>query len=430
MNEFETAPLPSDRPKAEVPVAHASETLTEPPIIDHDAAAHVPPPEPERAATGTAPQPAPVVRRGGGSNLLTVVLFLLLAGGLYYVWSTPNPNAAANGDQALATLRHQVQAQADQVGQASTQMQTLTQQVQGLSDRVDKLEKSVAAVATQAAAAPAPAAPAADTGDLGKRIDDLSARVEALANRPVPAAPAPEAPSAPPDSAAASQAGQQAAQQAVAELGQKLDQSLAAQNAKLEQALAAANARVDQLVAQQKAADDTLAGRLDKVEQGAGQVESTADRAARLARVQAAGVALDAGDKLGAIPGAPPALARFADTAPPTEAALREAFPAVSAHAREVSRPDLSRKSFLERTLSRLQQSVTVRQGDDVLVGDPAAGVLADAETKVQNADLAGAVKVLGHLHGPAAQAVQGWVDQANALVAARQALAAMAVHP
>jgi hypothetical protein len=275
----------------------------------------------------------------------------------------------------------------------------------------------------------------ADSGDLTKRVDDLSARLEALANRPAPAATGPAADGgSAADSAAASQAGQQAgqqaAQQAVADLGQKLDQTLAAQNSKLEQALAAANARLEELATQQKSADDTLTGRLDKLEQGAGQVESTADRAARLARVQAAGVALDAGDKLGVIPGAPPALARFADTPPPTEAALREAFPAIAAHAREVSRPDLSQKSFLERTLSRLQQSVTVRQGDDVLVGDPAAGVLADAETKVQNADLAGAVKVLGRLHGPAAQAVQGWVDQANSLVAARQALAAMAVHP
>jgi hypothetical protein len=146
--------------------------------------------------------------------------------------------------------------------------------------------------------------------------------------------------------------------------------------------------------------------------------------------VQSAEVALQAGEKLGAIPNAPPALARFADTPPPTEAALREAFPAVAAHAREVSRPDLSQKTFLERTLSRLQQSVTVRQGDDVLVGDPAAGVLADAESKLQNDDLQGTVRTLGHLGGPAAQAVQGWVEQANALLAARDALAAMAARP
>ena len=49
--------------------------------------------------------------------------------------------------------------------------------------------------------------------------------------------------------------------------------------------------------------------------------------ARRIAQVQAAAMALDAGQKLGDLPGAPPALARFADAAPPTEAALRLAFP-------------------------------------------------------------------------------------------------------
>jgi hypothetical protein len=43
---------------------------------------------------------------------------------------------------------------------------------------------------------------------------------------------------------------------------------------------------------------------------------------------------------------------------------------------------------------------------------------------------LAGAVKILARLHGPAAQAVQAWVDQAQSLLAAREALAGMAARP
>jgi hypothetical protein len=115
--------------------------------------------------------------------------------------------------------------------------------------------------------------------------------------------------------------------------------------------------------------------------------------------------------------------------APPTEAALRESFPALAAHARAVSQPPTANKSFLQRALARLQESVTVRQGNDVLVGDPAAGVLADAEVKVQNGDLAGAVHTLQALQGPAAAAMAGWVDQAQSLLAARAALASLAAR-
>ena len=428
MNEFETAPPPSDRPSAPADLPR-SPHAPQPPIIDHDERANVPPSGPQPKAP-PHPAPQPPAKRGGGSNLLTVFLFLVTAGGLYYVWAYPQPypQPADSGD-AVAALKHQVQTQGEQSTQSATQVQTLVQQVQTLSDRVDKLEKTVAATATQAAATPAPTA---DLGDLPKRLDDLTARVDTLANRPAAPAPTPTAETTPPPAPApdtgalqqaaqqaGQQAGQQAAQQAVTDLTQKL-----------EQALATANARLDQVATQQKSTEDALAGRMDKLEQGAGQVETTADRAARLGRVQAAEVALQAGNKLGAIQGAPPALARFADTAPPTEAALREAFPAIAAHAREVSRPDVSRETFLQRTLARLEQSVTVRQGDDVLVGDPAAGVLADAESKVQNADLAGAVKILARLHGPAAQAVQAWVDQAQSLLAAREALAGMAARP
>ncbi|MFZ8417732.1 hypothetical protein ACO1L7_14715, partial [Staphylococcus aureus] len=84
-------------------------------------------------------------------------------------------------------------------------------------------------------------------------------------------------------------------------------------------------------VAQAGQAADALGQRVQKLEQGAGQVESAAGRAARLTRVQAAVMALQAGEKLGDIPDAPPALARFAAAAPPTEAGLRETFPEVAA---------------------------------------------------------------------------------------------------
>ena len=391
-------------------------------------------------------------RRGGaGGTIFTLFLFLLLAGGLYYVWTNPKGPDDSN---ALGTVQRQVQTQGQTVGQQTSQLQGLTQQLQTLTDRVDKLEKAVAAAQVVAAAAPqapsqaSPAAPP-DLGDLPQRVDALSAKVEALANQPAPApapAPAPVA-VAPADNgaeeqalAALSQRVQQieaadrtALGQLQAQQKEALDQTQAQQKAALDQAQAQQKAAIDQsqaaVLAEQKSAIRQIDGRLSKLEQGAGTVEDAASRATRLERVQAAVVALQAGQKLGDIPGAPPALARFADKAPPTEAALRESFPALAAHVRDVSQPNTAHKTFLQRTLARLQESVTVRQGDDVLVGDPAAGVLSDAELRVQNGDLAGAVQRLDALNGPAATAMAGWVDQARALVAARAALANLAAR-
>ena len=170
-----------------------------------------------------------------------------------------------------------------------------------------------------------------------------------------------------------------------------------------------------------------LETRVGKLEQGAGQARSVAQDASRAIRIEAAQAALAAGQPLGALPDAPPALARFATVAPPTEAALREDFPRVAAAARAASQPDLSHRSFLDRALARVQQSVTVRRGDHVLVGDPASGVLSRAQEAVNAGDLKGAADRLEGLNGPAAAATRDWVAQVHALLAARASLAAMA---
>jgi hypothetical protein len=146
-------------------------------------------------------------------------------------------------------------------------------------------------------------------------------------------------------------------------------------------------------------------------------------RVARVAQIEAARAALDAGRPLGALPGAPPALARFATTAPPTEAALRLAFPAASRAALAVSRPSTAGQPLLDRLWTRAQNLVTVRQGDRVILGDPAAAPLAKAAARLHAGDLAGAVAALGALEGPAATAMAPWRDQAQAVLAARAAL-------
>lgn len=343
-----------------------------------------PPPPPDRGKP-------PATRRGGGG--FAVLLTLLLCGGLgaagYYAWTHPSPEAA----QRIDAVAQQAQAAADQAS-------AMSQQIQALAARVDRLEK-----APPPAPAPAAAPVVGDLGDLPKRVDDLAAKVEALANRPEPP-PTPAPTPGPTDSGAS--------QQALADLTQRVSQAFDAQKT----AVDALSARLDQ-----------LAPRIGALEQGVGKQKGTAVEIARLARIEAALVSLQDGKPLGVVAGAPPEVARFATVAPPTEASLREIFPALADHAQAVSRPDLSGRSFWQRTLTRLQSAVTVRQGPDVLVGDPAAGILSDARQRVQDGDLSGAVTVLRQLTGPAAAAMQGWVAQASALVAARAALADLAAH-
>ena len=72
---------------------------------------------------------------------------------------------------------------------------------------------------------------------------------------------------------------------------------------------------------------------------------------------------------------------------------------------------------------------MTVRQGDRVILGDPAAAPLATAAARLHAGDLAGAVAALGALEGPAAAAMAPWRDQAQAVLAARAALDAAAAN-
>jgi len=153
------------------------------------------------------------------------------------------------------------------------------------------------------------------------------------------------------------------------------------------------------------------------------------DRAMRIGRLDAASIALAAGRPLGPIPDAPPALARFATIAPPTEAGLRLAFDAASQAALKVSQPDTEDKPFLDRVMARLQDSrlITVREGDRVLVGNSAATTLVHARTLLDAGDLDGAVTAVSAMTGPPAEKMAAWLADAKSLREAREALVALA---
>ena len=169
--------------------------------------------------------------------------------------------------------------------------------------------------------------------------------------------------------------------------------------------------------------------RLGALQQQSSKVQSALQTAQRLARLNAARAALDTGEPLGPIDGAPPALAAFADKAPPTEAALRLAFPKAAQAALTAAGQQPEGATFGQRVLNRAQSLITVREGNKVLVGDPAAGLLADAEQKLDAGDLPAAVADVSQLTGPPAQAMAGWLDQARALLAARASLHDLMAH-
>ena len=424
MNENDpdaAAPEPSTRPPASL-----FDPAPQPPLIEH---AEPPPPEPV------------VMRktRGGTPLPLTLLLIAALGGAGYWAWSHPKPDTQS----AIEGVRGQ-----------------LAQQLQAITTRVDTLEKQPQGASPDASA------------ELAKKLEDLAGKVTALGARQDQmaaqadkaaellaqknAAPPESAP--PPDNTAqqvpALTAGQQAADTGHNGAGQSLDDKLNAEKTAFDQAqseqrdalatLTQRLAKLEQIAAQPAPApDDTaqkaaatasaavgvLNARVAKLEQGAGQTAGAVRDASLAVRITAAEAALSAGQPLGDLPGAPPALARFATQSPPTEDALRAAFPDMAEHARAISQPVVENRSFLDRLLARAQQSLVVRRGDHVIVGDPAAGILSHAQDQVTAGDLKGAAETLGALQGPAAGAVENWVGQARALLDARAALATLAAH-
>jgi hypothetical protein len=264
--------------------------------------------------------------------------------------------------------------------------------------------------------APPPVAPQSDA--LARQVAELQARVAGMAQRPAPDAASLESRLAaleqrPPQPAPAPDLGGLASQVAALEQRQPPD-------------IAPLRAQLSALASQDQAALGNLSHRVDTDEARLSVLENAVGRATRAEAVR---IALESGQKLGAVPGVPPALARFADTNPPTETQLRFAFPQAARNALAASRPATEGKPLLTRLWLRAQDLVTVRQGDQVLVGDPVAGVLNRAREAVNGGDLAGAVTAVGSLSGPAAAAMAGWLAQARSLLEARAALAAWAAQ-
>ena len=171
--------------------------------------------------------------------------------------------------------------------------------------------------------------------------------------------------------------------------------------------LDALSGRVDALSAHDREALDDLGHRLDvddarlaALDHAQALMTVMAKQIALRTRIQAAQAALAAGQPLGELPDAPPAVARFAAANPPTEASLRQSYAAAERAALAASRQDTDAKPLVERLLA--QTGMIVRQGDRVLIGDSAISVLARAHTALDAGDLSGAVAAVSGLSGRA----------------------------
>lgn len=170
-------------------------------------------------------------------------------------------------------------------------------------------------------------------------------------------------------------------------------------------------------------------GALAALQINAQEISKLTARMAQLNSIAAARMALDAGAPLGTIPDAPPALAVFANTAPPTLLQLKEAFPAVARHAEAASLADNDHIKFWDRVKLRLAGLITIANGQHVIFGPPAAAALEAMRTALANNDLAKAVDAANSLSAPTQSAMADWLVPARQLLAAQQALRGMTTN-
>jgi hypothetical protein len=172
---------------------------------------------------------------------------------------------------------------------------------------------------------------------------------------------------------------------------------------------------------------DALTNRVAAIESSAVSLDAVTKRLNRIARLQEASFALASGRPIGDLPNAPEALARYAHAAPPTEAQLRLRFPRDEQTAMAAQQPNASDAPFIDRVWDRAQGLITIRRGDDVVVGNPSSVILQRARTALDAGDLTGAVSMIEALKGQAGQAMANWLTDAKQLLSARSALTDMA---
>jgi hypothetical protein len=378
------------------------------------------------------------LRRFDPTVLPIVIAAAVLIGAVMWLVTRPLPQPApaaeAQAAQQIATLRAGVDGVSGRVAALEGTAQRLAalearpapdlgpvrEQAAAAAGRAEAAERRAAALEERLSAATRDLAarPAVDPNAFAPRtaLEGLGARLDTLQRE---------------QQAAGAQAAQRqaAAEGTLNGLAGRISavEALGGRVNSVEQALTARIAALEATVAQRQAAIEAQAARLAALEAAD---QRLAGRADRLAAVAALRGALDAGQPLGAalggLPEPPAPLTRFASTPPPTLATLRLSFEDAVRAARQAGETRTS-GGVVDSAVSRLQGLVTVRRGEDLLVGDAANADIERARRLLEASDLEGALAALERLSPPARQAMRGWLDGAEALAAARAALRQLA---
>jgi hypothetical protein len=264
-----------------------------------------------------------------------------------------------------------------------------------------------------------------DLQALQQRLADFDARITVLEQRPAPVAPVPPVSSV--SSVSQADLDKLAARIDAAEAKipdqNQINSRIDAVSGKIE----ALSGRIQTGMEAVKQQTDRITARVAALEKASGSLDSVSDHLSRLARIQEANLALAAGRPVGDLPDAPPALARFAHAAPPTETQLRQLFLQSERAAIAAKQPDNATIPLVDRIWERAQNLVTVHRGDDVVVGNPSSVTLGHARAALDAGDLKGAISTVELLKGQPRDAMSNWLEEAKSLVDARAALAGMA---
>lgn len=392
------------------------------------------PPGPPRVGPPTIPPPPPAeppgnVAKSAWTAALVAIVFAAISV-TAPIWSprlfgSSTPTPAPQGSPTLG----------DRVAFIEKRLADLPS---GTAEAIDGLGKRIEALEKPAGGPIDPAAIEKGRADLASRVDAIQQRLDQLAGtapqqgqaqpqqQPAPAAPAPAAPA--PEAVAALEgrvAALESAQAAVKTLSDTVAtlssgaQANGSTLAALQQQVDAIKATVERL-----RNSDTGAQALSLA---AGQLRSALDTGAPLDETLALLRGLAQND-----PGLANAVAALEPAAKgvPSRASLATGFAQAAEAARKADQPQSG--DWVDRSLSVVQDLVTVRPAPGEVEGTDTDAVLARAEGRLQRGDLAGAVEAVKGLSGPAASAIAGWRSQAEARLSAEsalQSLSALAVQ-
>ncbi|HTB40719.1 MAG TPA: uroporphyrinogen-III synthase [Reyranella sp.] len=358
------------------------------------------------------PMPPPIqVRRGlgvfGAFIIGLVTAVIVLAGAVISLPFWPEQARVLWRGQAVippaptpALDLQSVQAAANAVANAAVETAR-----RDLTARLDDLEKRLRALSATAAEKPAGSDPA---------VAELRSRVEALEGRPA-AAPTDAKPSPETDKEMAVLRAEIVTLHTAL---QALDQSVTGQR---EQTKALGDALGARNAGEQKA---LVAARASAVIGVAARLSAALDSGLPFATDLTLLAPLAQGDaKLTEIAAS---LQPYAQAGVASRAALAASFPAM---AKAALADDVADDSFGERLLGKVRGIVSLRRVGDDVPGDSTEAKLARAEAALDAGDLAKAVGLVKSLPPQTNKATQAWLARAEAHLAAKRAIDALAAH-